>query len=167
MERIPKPGECYRHFKDKLYQVITVAEHTETGERMVVYQALYGTFKTYVRPLDMFVSEVDHKKYPQVTQKYRFEKVDMRNESLEEPAWEQTEEEPGLNPMVISFIEAESWEEKLRILISMKGKAGEKELDNICMSLDMKKPRGGVEDQLDSEEAYIKMQMRYDGSRLR
>ena len=70
-----RQGQFYRHFKGGLYQVMAIATHSETKKKMVVYQALYGDYGIYVRPYDMFASEVDHEKYPQVKQVYRFTQV--------------------------------------------------------------------------------------------
>ena len=99
MVRIPKANEVYKHFKGNLYQVMTVAEHSETGEELVIYQALYGEGKVYARPLADFCAVLDKGKYPDAAQEHRFE--------LQEP------EEMTLDPMVLEFLDADNCEDRL------------------------------------------------------
>lgn len=86
IERDIRIGDIVQHFKrewvaagtsEYLYKVLAFAQHTETGEKLVIYQGLYAPFKTCARPYGMFMSEVDREKYPNIKQRYRFEKVNM------------------------------------------------------------------------------------------
>ena len=170
MDRIPKPGECYRHFKNKLYQIITVAEHSETGEKMVVYQALYGTFGTYVRPLSMFISEVDHEKYPEVKQKYRFERVELSSDVPVEAQKEtsvQSEYEGGINPKVLEFLDSEDFDERYNILVALRDEIDDQIINTLAVALDVVIPEGDIDDRYDQLKMCLRTRQRYESNRLR
>lgn len=224
MERTVKPGEFYRHFKNKMYQIVAVATHSETKEKMVVYQALYGDYGVYVRPYEMFISEVDREKYPNVKQKYRFERVDeadliadpgmdsgtagadqktdgnaenisknkagqtkkkTEEESAENPKTreeaeedqsddfelvdlgEETVEDGEPDPNFLRFLETDSYEIRMECLKKMLHTASQRDLDSIYLVLDMKPESGSVEEQVGAIASFLRMQYRYDGSRLR
>lgn len=78
MQRL-KINRVYQHFKGDKYLVVGTVTHSETGEEMVLYRQLYGEGKLYVRPIEMFLSEVDHEKYPDVKQKYRFQLQNIKS----------------------------------------------------------------------------------------
>ena len=76
-----KINGIYKHFKGDYYLVVDIAKYSETEEDCVVYRSLYGKGQLWVRPMSMFLSEVDHEKYPNVKQKYRFQlqKIQSKN----------------------------------------------------------------------------------------
>lgn len=184
MEKIPRAGEFYRHFKNKLYQVIAVAKHSETGEELVIYQAMYGDFGIYARPLAMFMSEVDKKKYPDAAQNDRFERVmpPFDAEPVHTPAQTkapetepqtknetetQTETE-GVSDKLMEFFDAETLEEKYNVLVSMCDTITDPMIDSMAVVLDVVIPEGELFKRYDALKQSIRTRQKYEYSnRLR
>ena len=196
MERQLVIGGFYRHFKDKLYQVKGTAIHSETKEKMVIYQGLYGSYEMYVRPYDMFLSEVDHIKYPDVVQKYRFELIDIKtgksleadyeenNQNMESEKSEESEESEKLeeseeskeseeseeseeDSKLIRFLDAYDYKEKLDILTSMRGELNDGLIDIMAESIEVAVPEGDITDRYNSLRKCLMAHTKYEGLRLR
>lgn len=150
----PKIGGVYRHFKGNLYEVKAVAKHSETLEKMVVYQALYGDNETFVRPLDSFMSKVDKIKYPDATQEYRFEEV-------------KANDTPDIDPMVMQFLETEDFEEKFSILNGLRYKITKDQIAVMAMSLDVTIDDSDVEDMYRQLKTCVDTRRRFETTRLR
>lgn len=160
MDQIPKPGEFYKHFKDKLYQIVTVAVHSETGERLVIYQALYGDYSIYARPLEMFMSEVDRDKYPQVQQQKRFERMEQKAAPAEQ-------QKSSFHPLLMQFIEESDCQKRLQLLESMSGQLSQDDLNMICTALDLGGEKSSLNEQYEAVKAHLMMELKYQGNRLR
>ena len=172
--RLPAPGEFYRHFKNKMYQIVAVASHSETGEAMVVYQALYGEFKVWVRPLSLFMEEVDREKYPDADQDYRFERGTEPGCRMGDgpgiQAGEEPEEEKPMNPHLLEFFDAmdvRDYDKMLEALARLSQKAGQKEVDDICMVLDIRPQGDSAAEQISGIRQHVRMLKKFDGERLR
>lgn len=188
-ERAVLAGQIYRHFKGKLYQIVTVAIHSETGEKLVIYQKLYDDYKIYARPYDMFISEVDHIKYPNVTQKYRFEQVSDninsevsvcdagQKNNIESDVKElhdtvqdisQSYEMPDdVDKHLIEFLDAETFDEKKRILVSIKNQITDRLIDDMAASIDVTVEAGDIEERYNSLMNCINTRAKYEVDRLR
>jgi hypothetical protein len=171
-------GGFYRHFKNKLYQVKGIAYHSETKEKMVVYQALYGDYSLYVRPFDMFVSEVDHKKYPNVKQKYRFQQVEPsefggngakaktdKPVEIELKPTEAADEQP--DRILMDFLDIETYAEKLKFLDAVRDSLNDKLIDAMAASLDVEVSGADIDARYRSLKQVISAHAKFECTRLR
>ncbi|MCR5722248.1 MAG: DUF1653 domain-containing protein [Lachnospiraceae bacterium] len=146
----PKENEVYRHFKGNLYQIVTLATHSETRETLVIYRALYGEGGVYARPLDMFMSEVDRTKYPDAPQQYRFEKTDSM-----------------LDPGLMEFLDAETFEERIKILAHLRPRITDAMINTMAVSLDLDIKDGKTEDRYNELMGCLETHAKYECLRLR
>lgn len=199
MRHNPKPQEMYRHFKGNLYQIRCLARNSETREMMVVYQAMYDTFEIYVRPLSMFMEEVDHAKYPEVKQKYRFELLQDIEEtadfgnaeiqtgttgSCDEPQEEkeqsscnrdecfkeqaaEAEEQINIDPLVLEFLDAGSYEQRLNILDLLRNRITDEMINTMAVSVDLEIKDGAVEERYEELRNCLRTFEKYECNRLR
>lgn len=163
----PRPGELYCHFKQNMYQVLTVAEHSETREPLVIYQALYGGFQTYARPLDMFISPVDRNKYPKVKQQYRFQLAEPETEQKASNLPEAAIQHAGPQEKLMAFFDADTVEEKYKILITMGDCITDHLINNMAVVLDLVIEDGPVDQRYEELKRCLRTVGKYESSRLR
>ena len=196
MRADPKPQEFYRHFKGNIYQIRCLARHTETREMMVVYQAMYDTFEIYVRPLSMFMEEVDHVKYPDVRQRYRFEllqdakqeavagdtvsfrvketqpEVPQEDAGMEEgqdgsEQIQEEEQELNLDPLVMEFLDADTYEQRLNILVALHGRITDEMINTMAVAVDLEVKEGDIETRYEELKNCLLTFEKYECNRLR
>ena len=166
MRDLPRPGQVYRHFKGNIYRIITLASHSETGEMLVIYKRDDTEEKAYARPLDMFMSEVDKKKYPQVRDKYRFTlcSEDVLAELGIDGA--AASSESGLNPLLESFLDAKTISEKVDRFYDLKKIADDEMLNTVASSLDLD-ISGSTQEKADEIMRALRAKEKYESNRLR
>lgn len=189
-ERVIYPGQIYKHFKGNLYQIVTVAIHSESGEKLVIYQKLYGDYAVHARPYDMFLSEVDRQKYPDIKQKYRFELVDNEiksnknvdasikesinltddiiiNDTLNTDNIESVDSEESADKRLIEFLDADTFEEKRRVLINIKDGITDRLIDDMAAAIDVTVDEGDIDTRFMSLLNCINTRAKYEVNRLR
>lgn len=187
MREIPKPGQIYRHFKGNLYQITAIARHSETLEALVIYQALYGDFQYYARPLHMFMDELDKEKYSGVKQRDRFELVRTVMDEVElTEVYDVTDKESSapivqeeskvvevqktaskLDSGMEEFLDADNYEEKLRIFTGMQHRITDDMINVMAISMDTEVPEGTLEDRVSSLKNFLLMQVKFECNRVR
>ena len=153
MSKQPKKGEVYKHFKGNRYEIITVAEHSETGEELVIYQALYGEGKIYARPLTGFVEKLPKDKYPDAKQEYRFEL--------------QEKKEDNIPPLIMEFLDADTYDLRLEILDKMKPNVTDEMINTMAVVCDVEVPEGEITQRFENLRNCLITLRKYECNRLR
>lgn len=192
MSNIPLQGQIFRHFKGNLYRIITVARHSETGEELVIYQALYGEYQVYARPLSMFLEKLDKEKYPDAVQENRFElqkdviasltepkknlpeepdeedslKEEEKQQDRNESAEELNAEELNIDPLVLEFLDAGTYEERLNILAALHHRITDDMINIMSVAIDVEVGEGDIEDRFDQLRTCLLTFEKYECNRL-
>lgn len=188
MRHNPQPQEVYRHFKGNLYQIRCLAKDSENGETMVVYQAMYGDFQIYVRPLTSFMEEIDRKKYPDADGYYRFELAEVQR--VNQPVMKDTEavneteirkqesetaadenaglqEELNIDPLVLRFLDAGSYERRLEILSMLHNRIDHDMINTMAVAVDVEINDGELEDRYEELKNCLLTLEKFECNRLR
>ena len=168
MERhIPGPGEKYMDKNGKPYQIVCVAAHTETGEKMVVYQSLCEAFACFVRPLGMFLEEA-HKKHPDKPGETEKE-AQEESESFSENIWkkEKSAEEGQANPALLEFLDADTLEQKYQIIKSVGSSVTDRLIDDFAVPLYIFIPEGNVETRYQQLLSSVRTMQKFETTRFR
>lgn len=192
----PVAGQIYKHFKGNLYKVLAVAVHTESEEKLVVYQSVENPDRVFARPLEMFMSDIDRFRYPLIRAKYRFtlvsepEEETNGEETKEEETKEETKEEDVkdeeteeqsdddsavykdngelvIDPYVEGVLDEKEFSKKIEFFEMLRGKCTEDMLTTIAISLDIQLQEGSIEDKYSQILRTLKMHEKYETSRLR
>ncbi|MCH5259274.1 MAG: DUF1653 domain-containing protein [Lachnospiraceae bacterium] len=175
----PKPQEMYRHFKGNIYQIRCLAKHSETGEMMVVYQAMYDTFQIYVRPLAMFMEEVDRSKYPDAKQTYRFELLQDADDTPEPEQPEASslqeisaqtagsDEQVHIDPLVMEFLDADTYEQRLNILAALRDRVTDDMINTMAVAVDLEIKDGDIGARYEELKNCLLTFEKYECNRLR
>lgn len=190
MSNMPLPGQLYKHFKGNLYRIVTLAKHSETGEKLVIYQALYGDYEVYARPLTMFLEKLDKNKYPSAIQEYRFElqkeliTKPVSQETFEENAAEieqmaedkadssmmeadEQQEELNIDPLVLEFLDAGTYEERLNILSALHHRITDDMINTMAMAVDLEIEEGDTQERFEELRNCLLTYEKYECNRLR
>ncbi|MBO4883210.1 MAG: DUF1653 domain-containing protein [Lachnospiraceae bacterium] len=164
----PVEGELYRHFKGGLYRIVTIAQHTETQEGLVIYRSEDDPSKVWARPVTLFCSPVDRVKYPDATQEMRFEKVTGDGKTVSSaPAAKAASNGDGLDPEVEAFLDAKSSIDRIHILASLNHRLTDEMLITMATACDVELPEGDIRTKAQSLRESLVILGKYEGERLR
>jgi hypothetical protein len=163
----PVEGELYRHFKGGLYRIVTIAQHTETSEGLVIYRSEEDPSKVWARPVVNFLSPVDKVKYPDATQDMRFEKVVAGQTKAAPAAKAENAGTEGLDPEVEDFLDAKSSSDRLHILASLNHRLTDEMLITMATACDVELPEGDIRTKYQSLRESLIILGKYEGERLR